>query len=239
MSGIKLIVGLGNPGREYADTRHNAGFRWVEELARTENADWAKEAKFSGLVARIRFAQHGANDLFLLKPQTYYNLSGKAVQALTQFFRIEPGEVLAVHDELDLPPGGVKMKQGGGTAGNNGLKSIQSQLGSQDFWRLRLGIGHPREFAAKFGADAPEVVDYVLHAPARDEQPALEEALKKSLAIVPFLVKGEMEKAMMQLHTKPPVAKDKTQTKPETGKPAEETTGTMGSMGTKGTKEKQ
>jgi len=216
MSGIKLIVGLGNPGREYADTRHNAGFRWVEELARIENVDWAREAKFSGVVARVR----GQHDLFLLKSQTYYNLTGKAVQALAQFFRIEPAEILAVHDELDLPPGGVKMKQGGGTAGNNGLKSIQSQLGSQDFWRLRLGIGHPREFAAKFGADAPEVVDYVLHAPARDEQPALEEAFKKSLAIVPFLVKGEMEKAMMQLHTKPPAPKAPAPAKTEAGNPA-------------------
>jgi PTH1 family peptidyl-tRNA hydrolase len=226
MSGIRLIVGLGNPGREYEDTRHNAGFRWVEELARAEGADWAKENKFSGFVARVR----GPHELMLLKAQTYYNLTGKAVQALAQFFRIGTGEILVVHDELDLAVGQVKMKLGGGTAGNNGLKSIQQQMGGAEFWRLRLGIGHPREFAAKFGADAPEVVDYVLHAPARDEQPLLDEMFKKSLAIVPFLAKGEMEKAMMQLHTKPPQPKA-----PKTPKPPKD--GVEAGKSESGTKE--
>jgi PTH1 family peptidyl-tRNA hydrolase len=234
MSGIRLIVGLGNPGREYEDTRHNAGFRWVEELARVERVDWAKEAKFSGLVARVR----GPHELMLLKAQTYYNLTGKAVQSLAQFFRIDAAEILVVHDELDLPPGGVKMKQGGGTAGNNGLKSIQQQLARADFWRLRLGIGHPREFAAKFGADAPEVVDYVLHAPSRDEQPLLDESFKKSLAIVPLIAKGEMEKAMMQLHTKPPPPKPAKPPKPaEDSKPVGDGVANSAAKTESGTKE--
>lgn len=200
MSGIRLIVGLGNPGREYSDTRHNAGFRWVDELALMKGAAWAKETKFSGQVARIR----DGGDVFLLKAQTFYNLTGKAVQALTQFYRIEVEQILAVHDELDLPPGGVKLKQGGGTAGNNGLKSMQAQLGNANFWRLRIGIGHPREFAAKFGADAPEVVDYVLHAPSREETPLIDDVFKKTLDLVPLLAAGEMERAMMQLHSKQP-----------------------------------
>lgn len=201
MSAIKLIVGLGNPGREYSQTRHNAGFRWVEALADSLSASWAKESKFSGHVAR---AKVGGSDLFMLKADTYYNLTGKAVQALAQFYRIEVEQILAVHDELDLPPGGVKLKQGGGTAGNNGLKSMQAQLSNANFWRLRIGIGHPREFAAKFGADTPEVVDYVLHAPSKDEAALIDEIFKKSLEVVPLLAAGEMERAMMQLHSKQP-----------------------------------
>lgn len=201
MSGIRLIVGLGNPGREYSQTRHNAGFRWVEALADTMGAGWTKESKFSGHIARARSA---AGDVFLLKADTFYNLTGKAVQSLTQFYRIPVEEILAVHDELDLPPGGVKLKQGGGTAGNNGLKSIQSQLSDSNFWRLRIGIGHPREFAAKFGADAPEVVDYVLRPPAKEEVPLIDEVFKRSMEVVPHLVAGDMERAMMQLHSKQP-----------------------------------
>jgi peptidyl-tRNA hydrolase, PTH1 family len=199
MSGIRLIVGLGNPGREYSQTRHNAGFRWVDALAESLGTSWAKESKFSGHVAR---AKVGGGDVFLLKADTFYNLTGKAVQALAQFYRIDVEQILAVHDELDLPPGGVKLKQGGGTAGNNGLKSMQAQLANANFWRLRIGIGHPREFAAKFGADAPEVVDYVLHAPAKDEVPLIDAVFEKTIALTPFLVAGEMERAMMQLHSK-------------------------------------
>lgn len=201
MSGIRLIVGLGNPGREYSQTRHNAGFRWADALADSLGASWTKESKFSGHVARGKV---GGGDVFLLKADTFYNLTGKAVQALAQFYRIPVEQILAVHDELDLPPGGVKLKQGGGTAGNNGLKSMQAQLANANFWRLRIGIGHPREFAAKFGADAPEVVDYVLHAPTKDEAVLIDEVFKKTIDLAPLLAAGEMERAMMQLHSKQP-----------------------------------
>lgn len=199
MSGIRLIVGLGNPGREYSQTRHNAGFRWVEALAVSLGASWTKETKFSGQVAR---AKVGGGDLFLLKADTFYNLTGKAVQALAQFYRIPVEQILAVHDELDLPPGGVKLKQGGGTAGNNGLKSMQAQLANANFWRLRIGIGHPREFAAKFGKESPEVVDYVLHAPSREESALIDAVFDKTITLAPLLVAGDMERAMMQLHSK-------------------------------------
>ncbi len=200
MNAIKLIAGLGNPGREYEETRHNAGFWWVDELAREKHASWSKEAKFSALVAR---AQVATGDVFLLKPQTFMNASGKAVAALAQFYRIEPGEILVVNDELDLPPGTAKLKLGGGSGGHNGLKDIEAKLGTREFWRMRLGIGHPRDWAAKFGADAnrPEVVDYVLHAPSREDHQAIHDAVTRSLALLPLLIEGQMEKAMMQLHS--------------------------------------
>ena len=214
MNGIRLIAGLGNPGREYEETRHNAGFWWVDELAREKRASWSKEAKFSALVARVRVV---TGDVFLLKPQTYMNASGKAVAALSQFYRIEPEAILVVNDELDLPPGAAKLKLGGGSGGHNGLKDIEAKLDTREFWRMRLGIGHPRDWAAKFGADAnrPEVVDYVLHAPSREDRQAIQEAVTKSLALLSLLVEGQMEKAMMQLHT---VAKapNKASTEPKT-----------------------
>ena len=166
MSGIKLIAGLGNPGKEYEDTRHNAGFRWVDALARETAVSWSRESKFSALVARIRNA---SGEAFLVKPQAYMNVSGTAVAALAQFYRIDPKAILVVNDELDLPPGTARLKLGGGSGGHNGLKDIEAKLGTREFWRLRLGIGHPRDWSEKFGADAnrPEVVDYVLHAPSR------------------------------------------------------------------------
>ena len=206
MRGIRLIAGLGNAGREYEDTRHNAGFWWVDELAREKGAIWSKEPKFSALVARFRDA---SGDFFLLKPQTFMNASGRAVLALAQFYRIEPAFILAVNDELDLPPGTVKLKLGGGSGGHNGLKDIETRLGTREFWRLRLGIGHPRDWAASFGADAnrPEVVDYVLHAPSREEKQGIQDAINKSLALVSLLLEGQMEKAMMQLHTVAKAAK--------------------------------
>jgi PTH1 family peptidyl-tRNA hydrolase len=206
MSGIRLIAGLGNPGREYEDTRHNAGFWWVDELAREKGATWSKEQKFSALVARFRDT---SGDFFLLKPQTFMNASGRSVLALAQFYRIEPACILAVNDDLDLPPGTAKLKLGGGSGGHNGLKDIEARLGTRDFWRLRLGIGHPRDWAASFGADAdrPEVVDYVLHAPSREDEKAIQDAIKKSMELVPLLLEGHMEKAMMQLHTAPKTPK--------------------------------
>jgi peptidyl-tRNA hydrolase, PTH1 family len=200
MSGIRIIAGLGNPGREYEDTRHNAGFWWADELVRDKGLAWARETKFFGHIARWR---GDAGDVFLLKPQTFMNLSGKAVAALAQFYRVESNQVLVVHDELDLPPGGIKLKLGGGSGGHNGLKDIEATLGTREFWRLRLGIGHPRDWAERFGADAPEVVDYVLHAPSRDELQAIKGAMEKSLALVLLLLEGQMEKAMMRLHSVP------------------------------------
>ncbi len=193
---IKLVVGLGNPGREYAETRHNAGFWLVELLARELGASFAKEAKFHGDVAK-------AAGTLLLKPSTFMNHSGRAVGALAKFYQISPAEILVAHDEMDLPPGAVKMKTGG-AAGSNGVKDIASHLGTRDFWRLRIGIGHPRELAGNPGGnmDRPEVVDYVLHRPTAGEGSAIDDAIKRAIACWPDVAKGDMETAMLRLHTK-------------------------------------
>ena len=159
---IKLLVGLGNPGPEYAQTRHNAGFWWVDAAARQLGARLVNDRAYHGLVARVNRA---SGPLWLLEPQTYMNVSGKAVAALARFFKIAPQEILVVHDELDLPPGQLKLKQGGGHAGHNGLRDIHAQLGSPDYWRLRLGIGHP-------GVKA-EVANYVLGKPPAAEREAI------------------------------------------------------------------
>ena len=142
---IRLVVGLGNPGREYERTRHNAGFWWLDDLARELGASFKKVSKFHGDVAK-------AGNVWLLKPQTFMNRSGQAVGALAKFYQITPEEVLVAHDEMDLPPGGLKMKIGG-AAGSNGVKDIVGHLGTRDFWRMRSGIGHPREMALKLGGD--------------------------------------------------------------------------------------
>ena len=190
MSAIRLIVGLGNPGREYEDTRHNAGFWWVDELARTENLSFRNEAKFHGLAARGHV--HG-NEVFLLKPQTFMNVSGRGVGALVQFYKIAPAEVLVVHDELDLPPGSAKLKLGGGHGGHNGLKDIIAHLGTKDFWRLRLGIGHPGERS--------EVSNFVLNAPRKEERTLIEDAMRRALNVAPIIVEGKLEAAMLKLHS--------------------------------------
>ncbi len=198
---IKLIVGLGNPGREYVDTRHNAGFWFVELLARELGVSFNKESKFHGDVAKV-------GGVWLLKPGTFMNHSGRAVGALAKFYQITPAEILVAHDELDLPAGGIKMKTGG-AAGSNGVKDIASHLGTKDFWRLRVGIGHPRALAAGLanipggGMDRPEVVDYVLHRPSVDEGRAIDEAMKRAIECWPDVAKGDMEAAMLRLHTKP------------------------------------
>ncbi|AMS31755.1 MAG: aminoacyl-tRNA hydrolase [Betaproteobacteria bacterium] len=198
---IKLVVGLGNPGREYESTRHNAGFWFVDALARELGASFNRETKFHGEVAK-------AGGVWLLKPTTFMNRSGQAVGALAKFFQITPAEIMVAHDEMDLPAGGVKMKIGG-SAGSNGIKDIVNHLGSKEFWRLRLGIGHPRELAAgmpnKLGGvmDRPEVVDYVLHRPGADEQRAIDEVITQSLDCWTSIAKGDMEAAMLRLHTKP------------------------------------
>lgn len=187
---IRLIVGLGNPGAEYELTRHNAGFWLVDQLAR---GDLRKEARFQALAAKTRIA---GNEVWLLEPQTYMNRSGQSVGAIARFYKIAPEEVLVVHDELDLPPGAAKLKKGGSSGGHNGLKDITAALGTQDYWRLRIGIGHPRELKLQ-----QPVVDFVLHRPRADEQRLIDEAIDKSLDILPLLCDGRHEQAMMELHT--------------------------------------
>ena len=191
---MRLVVGLGNPGRKYERTRHNAGFWWVERLARGVNATLRSEGKFLGRVARLA----DAAGTWLLLPATYMNESGRAVAALASFYKIEPPEILVVHDELDLPPGTVRLKRGGGTSGHNGLNNIADVLGSNDFWRLRIGIGHPRDMAAC----EQEVVDYVLHPPRAEEHSLIEDAIERSLEVWPLLAAGDEQAAMLRLHTK-------------------------------------
>lgn len=192
---MKLVVGLGNPGKKYAATRHNAGFWWIDALARSVGAECRHEARFHGEVAKIPGA---AGDIWLLKPATYMNESGRAVGALADFFKIEAADILIVHDELDLAPGVIKLKFGGSASGN-GVRSVAARLGSKDFWRLRIGIGHPRELAAS----EQEVVDYVLHAPRIEEQRAIDDALSRAQEVWPLIAAGDMQAAMLRLHTKP------------------------------------
>ena len=187
---IKLIVGLGNIGAEYEATRHNAGFRLVDALALASGVAFRAEKGFFGGVAKVR-------GVYLLKPSTFMNRSGQAVAALAGFYKIAPEEILVAHDELDLPPGGVKMKFGGGHAGHNGLKDIQMRLGGPDFWRLRIGIGHPRELNLN-----QEVIDFVLHRPAREHQALIDEAIGRALEVMADVLAGEMAIAMMKLHSK-------------------------------------
>jgi PTH1 family peptidyl-tRNA hydrolase len=190
---IRLIVGLGNPGPEYEDTRHNAGFWLVDQLARRCKVSLARESRYQALAARARIA---GQEVWLLQPQTYMNRSGQSVGALTRFFKIAAEEVLVVHDELDLPPGAAKLKKGGSAAGHNGLKDISAALGPQDYWRLRLGIGHPREMNLQ-----QQVVDFVLHRPRKEEQEAIEDAIARSLDVIEMLCEGKFEAATMKLHS--------------------------------------
>ena len=190
---IRLLVGLGNPGPEYEATRHNAGFWFIDEVARSLRVSLAPERSYFGLVARANLAN---GPVWLLEPMTFMNLSGKSVAALARFFKIAPNEILVAHDELDLMPGQVKMKLGGSHAGHNGLKDIQAQLGSADFWRLRLGIGHP-------GVKA-EVVDYVLRKPIAEQREAIAKSIEQSLSALTLLLEGDMERALMKVHAKPP-----------------------------------
>ena len=199
---IRLLVGLGNPGPEYEATRHNAGFWFIDAVARELRVSLAPERSYFGLVARVIrsdgqvWPNQAASPIWLLKPMTFMNLSGKSVAALARFFKIAPGEVMVAHDELDLLPGQVKMKLGGSHAGHNGLKDIQAQLGSADFWRLRLGIGHPGERA--------EVVNYVLRKPSADDRDAIAKCIEQSITALPLLLDGEMDRALMKVHAKPP-----------------------------------
>ncbi len=207
---IKLFVGLGNPGTEYEATRHNAGFWWLEALARDLKVALVPERSYHGLAARAQVAGHG---VWLLEPQTFMNLSGKSVVALARFFKIASEGILVVHDELDVPPGQAKLKFGGSHAGHNGLRDIHAQLGTGDYWRLRLGIGHP---GAKY-----EVVSWVLKKPLKEQREAIEDAVVRTLHAVPALIAGEMDKATQLIHTsKPPRPKPPRREPGEGGAPA-------------------
>ena len=183
----RLIVGLGNPGAGYEDNRHNLGFWFVDALARDLNVMLSPQGKFHGHVGRC-------GELWLLKPTTFMNRSGQSVVALARFYRIFPDEILVVHDELDLQPGSIRLKQGGGNGGHNGLKDIQAHLTVPDFWRLRIGIGHP--------GDRNEVVNYVLKAPRKEEQELIDKALDRCLSTWPKMAAGDYEAAQRVLHTK-------------------------------------
>lgn len=184
---LRLVVGLGNPGHEYAATRHNAGFWWVEQAARSERVSLHAEARFHGLVGKS-----SAGLLFLL-PQTFMNASGRSVASLARFYRIEPDEMLVVHDELDLLPGTARLKLGGGHGGHNGLKDIAAAMGTPAFWRLRIGIGHPGHRDA--------VAAWVLNPPRADESGLIERAMDRGLQSFPLMLKGDFSAAMLQLHT--------------------------------------
>lgn len=190
MTPPRLIVGLGNPGAEYEATRHNVGFWFVDQLADQLKVTLAPQSKFFGKAGRV-------GELWLLQPTTYMNRSGQSVAALANFYKISPAEILVVHDELDLPPGGIRLKQGGGNGGHNGLKDIQAKLGTPDFWRLRLGIGHPRTLGL-----AQQVADFVLHPPRKEEMPDIEQSLHRSLLAWPRLAAGDYASAQQQLHGK-------------------------------------
>jgi PTH1 family peptidyl-tRNA hydrolase len=196
---LRLIVGLGNPGVEYAETRHNAGFWFCERLARDLKVSFAKESRYQGWVANARLSDV-TGGIWLLMPATFMNESGRAVQALMHFYRIEPAEMLVVHDELDLPPGRMQLRFGGGLGGHNGLKSIAAHLGTQDYWRLRVGIGHP--------GDRNEVVNYVLRPPRKEEGIEIDTALDRALLAWPFLAKADFNAASQRINVRPAPAKE-------------------------------
>ena len=186
---MKLIAGLGNPGAEYQRTRHNAGFWFVDELARAAGASWRRESKLQCELARARIAD---TDVWLMKPSTFMNRSGAAVQAVGAFYRVPLADLLVVHDEIDLPPGAVRLKQGGGHGGHNGVRDVIACLGP-DFWRLRLGVGHPGE--------KEQVIDAVLSRANVAEQKLIDDALARGLAVMPQFIAGATQKAMQELHT--------------------------------------
>jgi PTH1 family peptidyl-tRNA hydrolase len=205
---IRLFVGLGNPGPEYEATRHNAGFWWLEALAGKLGARLQPERAYQALVARVNLAQ---GPVWLLEPMTYMNRSGVSVAALARFYKIAPEQILVVHDELDLQPGQAKLKFGGSAAGHNGLKDIHAMLGTLDFWRLRLGIGHP-------GVKA-EVVNYVLKKPSAEQREGIAKAIEQSLAASELLIAGEMDRALAAIHAQPPRPKPPRRPPPDAAPP--------------------
>jgi PTH1 family peptidyl-tRNA hydrolase len=188
---IRLVVGLGNPGKEHERTRHNAGFWLVERFAAAGGLHFRKDPKYQALVARLP-----DNGAWLLLPQSYMNASGRAVQMLAGFFKVQAQEILVVHDELDFEPGVARLKQGGGIAGHNGLKDISQRIGSHDYWRLRIGVGRPPA--------GTEGGDYVLHKPTADEQSAIDEAIQRALQVLPEILTGDLQGATQKLHSGEP-----------------------------------
>lgn len=205
---IRLVVGLGNPGKEHERTRHNAGFWLVERFASASGAVLRKDPKFQAIVGRMQAGNAGGS-AWLLLPQSYMNASGRPVQMLAGFFKIKPEEILVVHDELDFPPGTARIKQGGGIAGHNGLKDISQRLATHEYWRLRLGVGKPP--AGMEGAD------YVLQRPPPEERAAIDASIEKALAVLPLCLSGDMQTAMHKLHTEeaPPPKKEPEKKAPE------------------------
>jgi len=191
MVGIRLIAGLGNPGRKHERDRHNVGFWFVSRLAAQLGVEMRSQPKFHGLVGKSGTA---GSEVWFVMPQTYMNASGMAVGSLARFYKIQPDECLVVHDELDFPPGVAKLKRGGGVAGHNGLRDVAAQLGTQDYWRLRVGIGHP--------GDKNAVADYVLSSPPAAERELIESALARCLEHSPLLLAGDMREAMLKIHTR-------------------------------------
>lgn len=202
---IRLFVGLGNPGPEYDTTRHNAGFWWIDALAQKLGARLVPERAYQGLVARVN--RPGAEPVWLLQPMTFMNRSGASVAPLARFFKIEPKQILVVHDELAVQPGQAKLKFSGSSGGHNGLKDIHGLLGTQDFWRLRLGIGHP-------GVKS-EVVNYVLKKPSAEHREAIDKAIAQSLGASELLMAGDMDKALALIHAQPPRPKPPRKPPPE------------------------
>jgi peptidyl-tRNA hydrolase, PTH1 family len=187
---IKLFAGLGNPGDRYIATRHNAGFWWIDLIAAQTNSQLKLDAKMFGEVGKLNLH----DDVWLLKPTTYMNASGKSVAALANYFKIMPEEIMIIHDELDLPAGQSKLKYGGGHGGHNGLRDIHAALGTPNYWRLRIGIDHPGQ--------KHEVVNYVLKAPTKEEQKAIDDSIDDSSKVLNELVSGKFKQAMLKLHTK-------------------------------------
>ena len=187
---IRLIVGLGNPGADYVNTRHNAGFWFVDCLAQDFSQSFRFEKRFNAEESKIR---NNEEDVYLLKPLTFMNRSGQSVGAMMRYYKIKPSQILVVHDELDLEPGDNRLKQGGGHGGHNGLRDIIAHLGERDFFRLRVGIGHP--------GDRNQVVNYVLHKPSVADLNAIDVANQRSLEVMPLVLEGRIDKAMQALHT--------------------------------------
>lgn len=199
---IRLIVGLGNPGDEYRSTRHNMGFWFLDELAREKGVRFSSDARFFGDTARLTTPE---GDVWLLKPTTYMNASGSAVQALAAYYKIKPEEILVVHDELDIAPGCLKAKLGGGNAGHNGLKDITAKLSTPNFWRLRIGIGHPRVYCPQ-----QQVYDWVLGCPSSEHESAIRPMIAEALKTVPWWITGDtarIERTLKKFGSLPKPAK--------------------------------
>lgn len=193
---FKLIVGLGNPGTKHEKDRHNAGFWVVDELARLYGGQWQEETKFLGQLAKIKL---GSDDVYLLKPNTFMNRSGQSVAAICRFHKIDAKAILAIHDELDLKPGVARLKWAGGLGGHNGLKDISAHLNTNDYWRLRIGIGHPRD--SEEGKRNLDVADYVLKKPKLEENIDIDRAISCFLKVMPKISMGDINSAIMELHS--------------------------------------